>query len=76
MNFAMNWFARTGWWYRPVAWPGWLLSLLFVAFLVWAFVDIDGRSHSASDTLMNWSIYVVLTALSYLLVAFWARRRD
>ncbi|HNM24058.1 MAG TPA: hypothetical protein PKL15_01460 [Saprospiraceae bacterium] len=72
----MNWFARFGWWYRPVAWPGWLLSSLLTVFLVWAFLDIDGRSHSASDTLMNWAFCVFFAALAYWLVAYWTRRRD
>jgi hypothetical protein len=46
-----KWFHEWGWFYRPVAWPGWLALILTVAFCVQVFTAIDRHSHSASDTL-------------------------
>lgn len=46
-----TWFKPWGWFYRPVAWPGWLALLLTVLFCLQVFGAIDRHSHSASDTL-------------------------
>jgi len=46
-----KWFRECGWFYVPVAVPGWILSLLTVLFCLQVFVAIDRHSHSASDTL-------------------------
>ncbi|HKS65643.1 MAG TPA: hypothetical protein VJR26_00270 [Candidatus Acidoferrales bacterium] len=45
------WFRRWGWFYRPVAWPGWLTAILTVLFCLQVFTAVDRHSHSASDTL-------------------------
>lgn len=44
-------FKAWGWFYRPVAWPGWLALLLTVLFCLQVFGAIDRHSRSASDTL-------------------------
>ena len=46
-----TWFKPWGWFYRPVAWPGWLAFFLTVLFCLQVFTAIDRHSHSASDTL-------------------------
>ena len=45
------WFKRAGWIYWPIALPGFVATLLFLAFAVQLFVAVDRKSHSASDTL-------------------------
>jgi hypothetical protein len=45
------WFKEWGWFYRPVAWPGWLAVTLTTVFCLQVFGAIDRHSHSASDTL-------------------------
>lgn len=46
-----KWFREWGWFYRPIAWPGWLALLLAVLFCLQVFGAVDRHSHSASDTL-------------------------
>ena len=67
-------FVRRGVFYRPVSPIGWLLLAAAVAYIFWAFVDIDSRSHSASDTLINWFFHILLTALIYSLVGYLTER--
>jgi len=57
MNRA--WFRRCGWFYRPVALPGWIVVALALIFCVNVFVAIDRHSHSASDTLYGIFPYFV-----------------
>lgn len=45
------WFKEWGWFYRPVAVPGWVAVALTVIFCLQVFGAIDRHSHSASDTL-------------------------
>ena len=51
MNFP--WFKRAGLLYIPITAAGWLLMIAGVVIAVYSFIDIDSRSHSVSDTLMN-----------------------
>jgi len=46
-----EWFCEWGRFYRPVAWPGWVVLILTVLFCLQVFSTIDCHSHSASDTL-------------------------
>lgn len=71
----MNWFLRKGIFYRPVSFIGWGVLALALAYLAWAFVDIDSRSHSASDTLMNWFFNVLLVGTAYSLIGYFTEKR-
>ena len=71
----MNWFIRRGVFYRPVSPIGWLLMAAAIAYLAWAFVDIDSRSHSASDTLINWFFRVLLVGVLYSLIGYFTEKR-
>ncbi len=44
-----KWFAA----YYPVTWEGWFLSVTLLVAAVGAFVVVDARSHSASDTFIG-----------------------
>ncbi|HKV27181.1 MAG TPA: hypothetical protein VJN90_02750 [Candidatus Acidoferrales bacterium] len=46
-----RWFKVWGWFYRPVAFPGWVALVLTVLFCLQVFTAIDRHSHSVSDTL-------------------------
>ena len=48
-----HWFRRAGPFYLPVALPGVMATLATLVFCLWAFVAVDSRSHSASDTLIG-----------------------
>ena len=67
----MNWFLRWGWVFRPLRWPGWLLTLAVIAFCVQVFIAVDGRSHSVSDTLYGVFPY---WACAFLLLNWIAER--
>jgi hypothetical protein len=49
----LTWFKQIGIFFIPVTIIGWLLLLSALVYLVKAFIEIDGKSHSVSDTLMN-----------------------
>ena len=71
----MNWFVRWGVFYRPVSLTGWLLLAAAVAYIIWAFADIDSRSHSASDTLINWFFNILLVGLAYSVIGYLTEKR-
>ncbi len=47
----MTWFKRWGWFYLPISLPGMVITLAALAFCAQAFLAIDRKSHSVSDTL-------------------------
>lgn len=63
-------FARRGIFFRPVHIVGWLILVLAVGLEIYGFLDIDSRSHSASDTIRNAVFLGVLVFIAYSLVAF------
>lgn len=65
----MLWFKKTGWVYLPITFLGWLLTLLAIILVGWAFVAIDRNSHSASDTLIALFPYASLIAIFWFWVA-------
>ena len=70
----MNWFVRRGIFFVPVS-LGWLLLGITAAYLVWAFPDIDGRSHSVSDTLINWVFNVLIVGMLYSVIGYCTERK-
>ena len=71
----MNWFVRRGILYRPVSVVGWLILGAFIAYGSCAFYAIDSRSHSASDTLINWIFNLLLAGLAYSLIGYFTEKR-
>ncbi len=61
------WFTKLGWFYRPVAPIGWLVTLVTMGLCVWVFRAVDRHSHSASDTLIGAFPYIVL----FVMLAGW-----
>lgn len=64
----MRLFRRHGWLAIPTGWAGWFVILLFAGFAIYSFLEIDERSHSVSDTLMNFAFRVLLMAIAYAVV--------
>ena len=51
-----------GW--TPNGWQGWIVLVVYVIFLIHSFMQVDGRSHSVSDTLINYfPRFLIFTAL-------------
>jgi hypothetical protein len=40
-----------GW--TPSTWKGWAVLVLYIGFLIHSFIQVDGQSHSNSDTLIS-----------------------
>lgn len=69
-------FRRYGLFFVPVRRGGWVLSLLAVGYTVYAFFDVDSRSHSASDTLINTAFRGLIAAVVYSAIAFFFSKRE
>ena len=61
----IKWFIRKGIFFFPVSLIGWIISVAAVGYCIYLFIDIDSRSHSVSDTLMNF-VFNVFNCRSYL----------
>ena len=74
----LNWFTRTGIFYRPASVVGWVILVIATAYAVYTFIDIDSRSHSVSDTMINFVFNLLLIGLIYTIIAYFteARRVD
>jgi len=66
----LNWFTRKGIIYWPVSVIGWMLLIIAVAYAVYTFIDIDSRSHSVSDTLINFVFNLLLIGLVYSVIGY------
>lgn len=58
-----RWFRSLGWFYVPVSWSGYVITLLALAFCIQTFLAVDRQSHSVSDTLYGVFPYAVPTFL-------------
>jgi hypothetical protein len=68
MNFP--WFKRIGIFFMPVSIIGWIILLTGFVFAVISFINIDGISHSVSDTLMNFVFMLLIIGAVYSLIAY------
>ena len=73
MNFP--WFKRMGIFFIPVTLFGWVLLAGAFAYAVYVFIDIDSRSHSVSDTLINFVFNLLIIGAVYSLIAFLTSRK-
>jgi hypothetical protein len=70
----IKWFVRKGLLFFPVSIVGWLIAIMAIGYCVYLFIDIDSRSHSVSDTLINFVFNALLVAVVYSLTAFFTSR--
>jgi hypothetical protein len=66
------WFKKKsfGWGWYPVSWEGWLVTLGFAFLAVWNFYRIDSKSHSVSDTLINFIPETILLTIILVFICY------
>ena len=70
----LPWFKRIGILFIPATLMGWTILLAAIVYAVYTFLDIDSRSHSGSDTLMNFAFNLVIIGGVYTLIGFLTTR--
>jgi hypothetical protein len=70
----IKWFIRKGVFFFPDSLIGWLIVIAALGYCVYLFIDIDSRSHSVSDTLMNFVFNALLVSVAYSIIAFFTSR--
>jgi len=70
----LPWFKRIGIIFLPLSVIGWIISLLAISVSVYEFIDIDSRSHSVSDTLINFVFRLLIVFAVYSLIAYLTSR--
>lgn len=68
MNFP--WFRRTGIIFLPRSVAGWIILIAAISLSVYSFIEIDGKSHSVSDTLMNFVFRLFIICIIYSLIGY------
>lgn len=71
----LPWFRNAGLLFYPVLIPGWTVLLLAAIYSVYSFIEIDSKSHSVSDTLMNFAVRIILIFAGYTFIGFLASRK-
>ena len=66
----LPWFKRIGIFFLPTSIVGWLILITGLAYAVYDFIEIDSRSHSASDTLRPFIINLLIIFAVYTLIAW------
>lgn len=70
---------RESYWFRahkrgigwvPATWQGWWINALYVVALVYSFFLVDGRSHSVSDTLINFLPHFLLFSALLIIITY------
>lgn len=72
---SLPWFKRIGIFFIPTAIIGWLMLLTGLAYAVYIFLDIDSKSHSVSDTLLNFVFNLLVIGAVYSLIAYFTSRQ-
>jgi hypothetical protein len=65
-----NWFKRKGIIYSPSSIIGWIIFLTGIVYSIYSFIEIDSRSHSVSDTLINFVFRLLIIIAVYSLIAY------
>jgi hypothetical protein len=71
----LNWFTRKGLIYWPASIFGWIILVIAVICAIYTFIDIDGRSHSVSDTLINFVFNLLIIGVVYSIIAYCTEAR-
>jgi hypothetical protein len=71
----LTWFKQIGIFFVPVALIGWLLLLSALVYFVDVFFEIDTKSHSVSDTLMNFAFRLLIVGVLYSLIGYLTSRK-
>jgi hypothetical protein len=71
----LNWFTRKGIIYWPASIVGWVILVIAAAYAVYAFIDIDSRSHSVSDTMINFVFSLLMIGLVYTVIGYFTETK-
>jgi len=71
----LPWFKRIGIIFIPKTFIGCIILLAGIYFAVYKFIEIDRRSHSVSDTLMNFVFQLFIIGIVYSLIAFMTSKK-
>ena len=71
----LNWFTRKGIIYWPASGIGWVILVIAIAYAIYTFIDIDSRSHSISDTFINFVFNLLLIGVVYSVIAYFTEAR-
>lgn len=71
----LNWFIRKGLIYWPVSVIGWLILAIAAVYAVYTFIDIDSRSHSGSDTMINFVFNLLIIGLVYTVIGYFTEKK-
>jgi hypothetical protein len=66
----LNWFTRKGIIYWPVSIIGWLIFAVAAVYAVYTFIDINSRSHSVSDVMINFVFNLLFIGLVYSVIGY------
>jgi hypothetical protein len=66
----LPWFKRFGIFFIPATIIGWVISLGGIVYSMYVFIDIDKRSHSVSDTLINFVFNLLVICAVYSLIGY------
>lgn len=64
------WFKRFGILFIPASLMGWVIFGAGISYAIDVFIDIDSRSHSVSDTLINFVFNLLIIGIAYSMIAF------
>ena len=67
-----KWFKakRYGWGWRPCSWQGWIIMIAYTLVLLSSAVQLDAKSHSVSDTLINFAIVFIPVTLLLIVICY------
>jgi hypothetical protein len=68
------WFRLVGIIYIPKTFMGWLILVAGIVYAVYKFLEIDSKSHSASDTLRPFFIHLIIIWALYSVIAYFTSR--
>ncbi len=61
---------KYGYGWSPSTWQGWVVILLYAAANIYSFIDVDGMSHSLSDTFFAFIPRVFIFAALLIIVTY------
>jgi hypothetical protein len=70
----LPWFKRNGIIFSPSSIIGWIILLISIVYSIYSFIQIDSRSHSVSDTLINFVFKLLIIIAIYSLIAYLTSR--
>ncbi|HEY8783761.1 MAG TPA: hypothetical protein VIM16_19185 [Mucilaginibacter sp.] len=71
----LNWFVRKGIIYWPASIVGWVILVIALVYAIYTFIKIDSRSHSVSDTLINFIFNLLLIGLVYTVIGYFTETK-